>query len=94
MKRVFLLLLLGGCLASAQEPSVKAEPAKPKTQPSITAEQLKGRLIELQRGKEQAMANVNAFLGAIQEVQHWLDELKAAEPSPKTEKAAEQHADK
>ncbi len=75
MKLFVVFFILGGLLL-AQAPSPTPAP------PAITREQLQARLEDLQHGKEQAIANVNAFVGAIQETQHWLDELKAAEAKP------------
>jgi hypothetical protein len=54
---------------------------------AVTKEQLEARLVELQQGKEQAMANVNAFVGAIAETQHWIELLNhppetAQKPAP------------
>lgn len=83
-----LFLLLGAGLAFAQEsfpgakPGQPAAPAKPAA--VITQQQLESRLAELQRGKEQAVATVNAYIGAIEQIQRLLDELKSADsPKPK-----------
>lgn len=65
-----LLLLLGGCLA------VFAQNSKPSP---ITKEALEQRLAALQRDRTQAVANVNAYDGAIQECRFWLELLKDAE---------------
>lgn len=45
----------------------------------ITKEALGGRLVELQQQREQAIANVNAISGAIQECQYWIAWLKEKE---------------
>ena len=64
-----LLLVLGGCLAGF------AQNSKPSL---ITKEALELRLAALQRDRAQAVANVNAYDGAIQECQFWLELLKDA----------------
>ena len=72
MQRVALalLLVLGGCLAGF------AQNSKPSP---ITKEVLELRLVALERDRAQAIANVNAYDGAIQECQFWLELLKDAE---------------
>jgi hypothetical protein len=65
-----LLLVLGGCLTGF------AQNSKPSP---ITKEVLGLRLAALQRDRTQAVANVNAYDGAIQECQFWLELLKDAE---------------
>jgi hypothetical protein len=65
-----LLLLLGGCW------EVSAQGSKPSF---ITRELLELRLKALERDREQAIANVNAYDGAIQECQFWLELLKDEE---------------
>ena len=80
--KVFLSILILGALACAQD--APKEPAKPA---SISLEKLEARMADLTRGKEQAIANVNAIVGAIQETQHWLDELKAPADTPGTAKS-------
>ena len=86
MKRVLLAaMLLGGLMASAQNPA-PAKPVQPaqanQVTASLTVEQLKERLTQLQQGEkqaedmaQQAQANVHAFQGAIQETQRWIDTL-------------------
>jgi len=65
------LLFLSLCfLAYAQ--------STPKNEGGITKEVLQQRLVELQSGRDQAMANLNAYSGAIQECQHWIDYIEAA----------------
>lgn len=69
------LLIIVGAMVYAQAPAA---------QPQITKAVLKARLAELQRGRDQAMADVNAYNGAIQECQYWMDWLdKQAKPEPK-----------
>ena len=65
-----LLLLLGGCW------EVSAQGSKPSF---ITREVLELRLKALERDREQAIANVNAYDGAIQECNFWIKLLKEAE---------------
>ena len=65
----------------AQDPA--PAPAPPFT---ITKERLKERITELEAAREQAIANVNALTGAIQESQHWLAQLEAAENKETKEK--------
>ena len=86
MRMIYMaVLLLGGCLAvSAQT----AQPAKPD-KPVITRQMLEQRLAELNAGKEQAVANVNAYEGAIQECSHWLEMLEPQEQKPKPETTPE-----
>ena len=87
---ILAILLLGGCLsmpAQTVNPPLPAPAAKPE--PVVTRAQLEQRLVDLKAGKEQAIANVNAFEGAIQECSRWLDVLKAADTKPSTEKAPE-----
>jgi hypothetical protein len=75
--------------AQTVKPALPAPATKPE--PVVTRAQLEQRLADLKAGKEQAVANVNAFEGAIQECQHWLDAVNAAEspkpaPPPKEKK--------
>ena len=65
-----LLLLLGGCW------EVSAQGSKPSF---ITREALELRLKALERDRNQAIANVNAYDGAIQECNFWIELLKDAE---------------
>ncbi len=65
-----LLLLLGGCW------EVSAQGSKPSF---ITREVLELRLKALERDRAQAIANVNAYDGAIQECNFWIELLKDAE---------------
>jgi hypothetical protein len=86
-KAVLTVLLMGGCLwlpAQTVQPALPSTTA-PNSEPAVTRAQLEQRLIDLKAGKEQAVANVNAFEGAIQECSHWLDILNAAEQSKKTD---------
>ena len=65
-----LLLLLGGCW------EVSAQGSKSSF---ITREALELRLKALERDRNQAIANVNAYDGAIQECNFWIELLKDAE---------------
>ena len=51
----------------------------------ITRDQVQARLERLRRERDQALANVNAYAGAIQDCEHWLKVLDAAEPTPDRE---------
>lgn len=73
--RGFFSLLLAACLICGAPLLAQQKPEKK----GITKEALEQRLKQLQTGRIQAVANLNAFDGAIQECQHWLDELNAAE---------------
>ena len=68
------------------------EPSAPVT---ITAQALELRLAELERGRTQALANLHAYDGAIQECQYWLAVVKPKEPqSPTAESKAGEPAGK
>jgi len=72
-----LFALLGGSVflwAQNQDPAAPS-PAPPKP-PVISLEALEKRLVILERGRAQALANLNAYDGAIQEVQFWINWLK------------------
>jgi hypothetical protein len=93
MRRIYLaILLMGGCLPMPAQTAQAVPPAK-TDKPAITRQMLEQRLAELKAGKEQAVANVNAFEGAIQECSHWLDLLEPqkpkAEPKPASNPAIE-----
>jgi hypothetical protein len=53
-------------------------PKEPEN-PAMTLETLQTRMGTLQKGREQAIANVNAYDGAIQECQYWIDQLTPKE---------------
>ena len=57
-----------------------AQSSKP---PPITKEVLELRLGALERDRAQAIANVNAYDGAIQEVKYWIALLRVAEEKEK-----------
>lgn len=47
----------------------------------ITKERVEERIADLERQKEQAVANINAVEGALQDCRFWLEQLAAAEGS-------------
>ena len=61
-------LILGGLFLSAQEPSSP-----------ITKAALQTHLGELTKLKDQALARFNAYTGAVQECQYWLDQIEVKE---------------
>ena len=83
MRRIIGLLLaflLCGCLlAFGQDKQEKK---------GVTKEALQARLAALQQGRDQALANYNAILGAIQLCQDLLGELNAAEKADNAKAAA------
>jgi hypothetical protein len=74
------LLLLGGVLFAEDKP--KAPP------PAVTKAQLEARVKELTAAREQAIANLQALNGAIQDCEYWIAEVEKAEK----EAAAEEEA--
>ena len=81
-----LVFLLAACvlLLQAAAPDLKT-PAV-----SVSREALQTRLVELERQREQAIANVNAISGAIQECQYWVAWLKEKEREAEARSAQEQ----
>ena len=76
---VLAILLGGGAYLFAQE-QVKPVPAKPEIKEHpVTKAKLQERLGGLEAGKSQAIANVQAYDGAIQECKYWIEELENAE---------------
>lgn len=65
----FVLLAQG-----AQDPAPKSV---------VTKEALQERIASLEQARQQAIANVNALGGAIQECTYWLQRLEAAEAEAK-----------
>ncbi len=56
-------------------------------------EWLKTQQLQAAKVAEQAMANLQAFGGAIQECEHWLSQIEAAESAPQlVERARKQEA--
>jgi peptidoglycan hydrolase CwlO-like protein len=86
MKKLILLIaiLLFIPFVSAQDKA----PEEPK--PTITLEALQSRLQLLNKDREQMVANVNALDGAIQECQHWIDQLSTPK-EPKKAKEKHEH---
>lgn len=66
-------------VVSAQEAEAPQAPAEFR----ITKGLLQGRIEDLQRAREQAIANANAMAGAIQECEFWLRQLEEAERKAK-----------
>ena len=81
--RSSLVALCGVLVAVSLLAVGQQAPTPPAPVQAITVAMLEQRLSDLKAGKEQAVANVNAFEGAIQETQHWLDALKAGQAAPK-----------
>jgi CHASE1-domain containing sensor protein len=73
---VILLLTLAG-FGLAQ----KNEPAKPV----ITVEKLQKRLSDLEAAKIQALANLNAINGAIEDCKYWIGELEGTSEEDATD---------
>lgn len=76
---LLLAVLLGACSASAQNPPAGAAPR-------LTRQALEKRLIELKKGMEeaqqrisQAQADANAYGGAVQECEYWIEQAKQDE---------------
>lgn len=83
MKLLAISLLIMAAVALGQTPAA----TPPKDIPAITQATVEARLSELDRGRAQALANLNAYDGAIQECQYWLATIKQkAAPKP-TEKS-------
>jgi len=78
MRRFIVLLVI--CLLI-----VGAGLAQKESKPPITKEALQQRLGQLQQAREQAIANVNALNGAIQECTYWIDQIEMAEKTSKSE---------
>lgn len=86
MKTLIIFLLAMAAVVSAQ---TTANPAPPSaTIPAVVTQiDVEARLTELERGRAQALANLHAYDGAIQECQYWLATIKQkAAPKP-TEKS-------
>lgn len=75
------LFVLGG-LAVAQDKGV------------VSKASLETRLVELQKQRDQLIANLNAYNGAIMETQQWLDKIKAAEEADKAKQPEAKPAEK
>lgn len=75
-----VLLLLGGWLwLSAQDSKEVSAP------PTVSLKLLENRLAELQRSREQLVANIHAHDGAIEEVQRLISYLRQQEKPQKGE---------
>jgi 5'-deoxynucleotidase YfbR-like HD superfamily hydrolase len=73
---VLVSLQIQGTSLAAEELGKKEMSAAP---PPITKEEIQERIKELEKQKRQAEANANAFAGAIQDCEFWLEQLKQAE---------------
>jgi hypothetical protein len=82
MRRIVMAIciLAAACLAPAQD-------KKPET--PITRAMLDQRLGQLKAAREQALANLNAYDGAIQECNYWISQIEAAEKAAAVTAAAQ-----
>ena len=89
MKKLgWLVFLLMACVLLLQAAS--PDSSENNSPAAITKEALEERLVELQQQREQAIANVNAISGALQECQHWIAWLKEKEREAEAKSAQEQ----
>jgi hypothetical protein len=72
VKRIALFVLLGCIAGVAQEPA-KQEAARPY---AVTLPEIEKRLEELKAAQVQAVANVQALGGAIQDCEFWIERFK------------------
>ena len=92
-KAVTVLVFLLACSVAAQQkkPAPAPAPTAPATAPApaLTLEQLQQRLAELQRERDQAIADLNVLIGRINECNDMIEALKPkpqetdAKPKPK-----------
>ena len=73
MRLIFVVLLIFAAVGLSQDATPPPAPA------GITVAAIEARITELQQQKDQAIANVNALAGAIQDCQFWLEQAKEAE---------------
>lgn len=71
-----LILLVGGDFQAETQPDGKPAHEKPATVIGISKEALQERLGKLNQGRDNALATLQAYDGAIQECQHWIDYLE------------------
>jgi hypothetical protein len=71
---VVIVLALALAVSGQQAPSPSS---------AITKESLLQRRVDLEHQREQAIANVNAISGAIQECEFWISQIEAAEKALK-----------
>lgn len=75
-----------------------AQDKKPATTPVITVESLKARIAELNKQKvateRQALADINAYNGAIQDCEYWIDQLTPKPTPPPPPVKVEEKKDK
>ncbi len=83
--KVVRWLLLVALLATAV--LVRADGAPPGP---VTKEALRQRIAELDKMREQAIANVNAISGAIQECEHWMAVIEEREKAQKEKPGKEE----
>lgn len=81
MKKLNSFIIIGLFILSIAFSQDKPKEAE---KPVITLESLQTRLESLNKGREQAIATVNAYDGAIQECNYWISVL-----TPKEEKKDE-----
>jgi len=87
---VVLVVVLGGQRFMLAQDEISSKKIEPQT---ITLEQLRNRLGGLEAGKAQAIANLQAQEGAIEECKYWIGVLERAEKS-KTEKEKDNESGK
>ena len=85
LRWVVFLLMACVLLLQAASPDLKTPAVS-----VITKEALQDHLVELQQQREQAIANVNAISGAIQECQYWVAWLKEKEREAEARSVQEQ----
>ena len=74
MRRLIVAFILSGSLLFAQD-----KPTPKKIPVAVTQEKLQQRIEELKAQREQAIANANAYAGAIQECEYWITQIKTLE---------------
>jgi hypothetical protein len=75
-------LWIGACLLFCLAPVFGQDKLDTGT---ISRESVEARLKQLKTGREQALINLQAFDVAIQEEQHWLDDMTVAEKAKQKE---------
>jgi hypothetical protein len=72
MKKLNLFIFMLFMFLSLSFAQEKAKEGPKSPQQVITKQAIQERIDKLQKSREQAIANVNAYDGAIQEAQYWL----------------------